>query len=92
VSRDSSVDIATRLRAGRRGVGVGFPVVAREFSLLHNVQTGSRAQLASYTMGIGSCSPGAKRLGRETDHSPPSSAEVTTGEAVPLRLQGAVLN
>jgi hypothetical protein len=28
-------------------------------------------------------SPGVKRLGREADHSPPSSAEVKNGGAIP---------
>jgi hypothetical protein len=31
----------------------------------------------------GALSPGVKRLGREVDHSPPSSAEVKNGEAIP---------
>jgi hypothetical protein len=41
------------------------------------VQTGSGAHPASCTMGTGGPFPGAKeRPGRDTDHSPPSSAEV----------------
>jgi hypothetical protein len=38
---------------------------------------------------------GVQRLGREADHSPPSSAKVKNGEAIPplpLRLHGVVLN
>jgi hypothetical protein len=31
----------------------------------------------------GAPSPGVKRQGRETDHSPPSSAEVKNGGAIP---------
>jgi hypothetical protein len=48
-------------------------------SLLHNVQTDSKAHPASCTVGTGTVSPGVKRLGSEADHSPPSSAEVQNG-------------
>jgi hypothetical protein len=41
------------------------------------VQTGPGAHPASYTMGTGSF-PGLKRQGRDADHPPPSSVEVTT--------------
>jgi hypothetical protein len=42
-----------------------------------NVQTGSWAHPASYTMGTGGSHPGGKaRPGRDADHSPPSSAEI----------------
>jgi hypothetical protein len=54
------------------------------FFLLHNVQTGSVAQPASYAMGTGAVSPGVKRLGRETDHSHPSRAEVENNGAIPI--------
>jgi hypothetical protein len=41
------------------------------------VQTGSGAHPVSCPMGTGAPFPGAKaRPGRDTDHSPPSSAEV----------------
>ena len=40
------------------------------------VQTGSRAQRASYSRGTGVFSRVVKRPRREVDHSPPSSAEV----------------
>jgi hypothetical protein len=50
--------------------------VARNFSVHHRVQTGSGAHLASYPMNTRGSFPGVKRPGRETDHSPPSSAEV----------------
>jgi hypothetical protein len=49
-SHNSSVGIATRLQAGFR---ITFTVEARDFSLLHNVQTGSEAHPASYKMGTG---------------------------------------
>jgi hypothetical protein len=34
-------------------LGVRFPVVARDFSLLHNVQTGTGAHPPSYRVGAG---------------------------------------
>jgi hypothetical protein len=70
MGRDSSVGIATTLRAGRSGDRI--PVGAR-FSA--PVQTGPGAHPASCTMGTGSF-PGVKRPGRGVDHPPPSSAEV----------------
>jgi hypothetical protein len=60
-------------------IGVRVPAGTGNFSR-HHVQTGSRAQSASYPMG----SWGVKRSGREADHSPPSSAEVK--ECVELYL------
>jgi hypothetical protein len=36
-------------------VRVRFPVWTRDFSLLHNIQTGSEAQSGSYTMGTRGC-------------------------------------
>jgi hypothetical protein len=46
------------------------------FSLLHVVQTGSGVHPTSYPMGTGGSFPGVKRPGRESDHSPPTTAEV----------------
>jgi hypothetical protein len=46
------------------------------FFLQHHVQTCSGAHPASYPTGTGALSVGAKRLGCEADHTPPSSAEV----------------
>jgi hypothetical protein len=44
----------------------------------------------------GALSPGVKRLGREADHSPPTSAEVNKNVYLyihsPMRLHGVVLN
>jgi hypothetical protein len=49
----------------------------KNFSSILCVQTGSGAHPASCTMGTGGSFPGAKaRPGLDTDHSPPSSAEV----------------
>jgi hypothetical protein len=73
-SRDSSVCIATGWTAGVR-----FPAGARDFSILHS----SGAHPASYAMGTGDDFPWVKRPGREADHSPPSSAEVKNGGAIP---------
>jgi hypothetical protein len=47
----------------------------RYFPVLKNVQAGSGTQPASYSVGMGFFR-GAKRPGRDVDHSPPSSAEV----------------
>jgi hypothetical protein len=58
------------LRAGRSGDRI--PVGAR-FSAL--IQTDLGAQPASYTMATGSL-PRVKRLGRDVDYPPSSSAEV----------------
>jgi hypothetical protein len=49
----------------------------RGFSSSPCIQTGSGAHQASYPMGTGGSFPGGKaQLGRDADHSPPSSAEV----------------
>jgi hypothetical protein len=49
----------------------------KDFSSSLCVQTGSGAHPASCTKGTGSPFPEAKvRPGRDTDHSPPSSAKV----------------
>jgi hypothetical protein len=48
-----------------------------DFSSSPCIQTGSGAHPASYPMGTGGSFPGGKaRLGRDADHSPPSSAKV----------------
>jgi len=47
-----------------------------DVSFLQNVQTGSGAHSADYSMAIGGCFLGVKPPGREVDHSPISSAEV----------------
>jgi hypothetical protein len=66
----SSVGIATGWTALVR-----FPVGAKDFSLLHSVQTGSGAHLTSYPMGTRGPFPGVKNSEREADHIT-SSAEV----------------
>jgi hypothetical protein len=51
----------------------------REFSFLHNVQNDSGFYPHFYPMRSGASSPRIKRLGRETNCSPPSNAEVNNG-------------
>jgi hypothetical protein len=57
--------------------GVRSPTEAEEFSSNLCLQTVCDAHQASCTMGTGHPFPGGKaRPGRQSDHSPPSSAEV----------------
>jgi hypothetical protein len=58
--------------------GVRFLAVAKDFSLLQGVQTGSVSHSAAYPMHTGD-----KRPRREADRSPPSSADVKNGGAMP---------
>jgi hypothetical protein len=60
-----------------RAIGVRSPAEATDFSCSLCVQTGSGAHPVSCSMGTGGPFPGGKaRPERDTDHSPPSSAEV----------------
>jgi len=52
----TTVSYSTRLRVGRSGVPI--PVWAKDFSLLHTLQTGSGAHPTSYSMGTGILSQG----------------------------------
>jgi hypothetical protein len=61
-----------RLWAGRSEVQI--PVWARDFSLLENVQTCSRASLLF--SGYWSSFPAVKQPGHEANYSPPSRTEV----------------
>jgi hypothetical protein len=70
-----------------RGSKVRFPEGVGNFSLHHRLQNGSAADPASYPMGTRGSFLGVKRLGREADHWPPSSAEVK--EWVELYLHSA---
>jgi hypothetical protein len=64
----------TRLGVGQSGIRT--PAEAKDFPFLQNVQTGSGAHPASYSMSTwGSCS-GCEAEGHEAAHSPPSRAEV----------------
>jgi hypothetical protein len=69
--------------------GVRLPVGIRDISLLHS----SGAHPASIQWVRGPLSLGLKRLGREADYSPRSSADVKNGGAVPsLPHTSLVLN
>jgi hypothetical protein len=59
-SRDSSVDISTRLRAGKLGFWVRFQVGAGNFSFHHRVQNDSGSHPASFPMGTRGSFPGSK--------------------------------
>jgi hypothetical protein len=75
------VGIATSWAA--KELGFRFQVGTRDFSLLHNVQTGSRVHPTSCTVGNGTLFLRVKRPGCEADLSPPSSAEVKNGGTIP---------
>jgi hypothetical protein len=59
-----------------RGSTVRLPEGTGNFSLHHRVQNGSGAQPSSHTMGTRGSFRGGKAARHETDHSPPSNAEV----------------
>jgi hypothetical protein len=84
------------LRAGRPGGRNSSPGRVKDYSLLNVVQTGSEAQPASYPMDTGTLSPGVRRPGRETDHSPPTSAKVKKNVDLyihsPIRFYDLVFN
>jgi hypothetical protein len=48
-------------------IGVRFPAGDREFSILHNIQTGSGAKPTSHTVGTEAVFPRVKRQEREAD-------------------------
>jgi hypothetical protein len=77
VSRGSSGSIVSDYGLDNRAIAVRFPAGADDFSSILCVQTGSGAHPASCTVCTGGPFPGGKaRPRRDTDHSPPSSAEV----------------
>jgi hypothetical protein len=80
LSRGRIAQLVWRLSYGLNDAdsGVRFPAGAGKFSVLHPIQTGSGAHSAFYIMGTGGSFPvkGGERPGRETDHSPHSSADV----------------
>jgi hypothetical protein len=57
--------------------GIRFPA-GQEICLYSTVQP------ASYPLGTGALFPGVKQLGRETDHTPPSSDDIKNDGAMPL--------
>ena len=68
------VGVVTRLRAGHTAVRI--PAGARGFSLLQNVQIGSGAHPATYSMGAGVIFVDIERPGLEIEHLLLSGAEV----------------
>jgi hypothetical protein len=60
-SQDSTVTIVTILCAGQTGVRI--PARVRDLSVLRNVQTGSGANPASYSVGTGGSSTMGKVAG-----------------------------
>jgi hypothetical protein len=77
MSRGSSGSIVSDYGLDDRAIEVLSPTGAEDFSSSPCIQTGSGAHPASYPMGTWGPFPGGKaRPGRDTDHSPPSSAEV----------------
>jgi hypothetical protein len=70
-----------------REIGVQLSAVARNFSLHHNVQTGSGAHQAFFCpMGTEGSFPGVKAVRDEVGHSPPS-AEFKNGGFIPPLLR-----
>jgi hypothetical protein len=76
--------------------GVRFLDKKGIFHFFHRVQTGCQAHPASYPMGIEDYFyPRLKQQRREADRSPPSSAEIKNGGAIPplpICVHGIVLN
>jgi hypothetical protein len=73
-----AVGITTGYGLDGRGAGVRVPVQEQFFPPLQLIQSDSGAHPVSYPMDTRTLSPGIKRPGGETDHSPPISAEVKT--------------
>jgi hypothetical protein len=77
MSRGSSGSMVSDYGPDNRAIEVQSPTGAEDFSSSPCVQTSSGAHPASYQMGTGGPFPGGKAWPRrDTDHSPPSSAEV----------------
>jgi hypothetical protein len=87
VNCDSSVGIATRLRAGQLGWS-GF--VSRRGLGTFLFATAPTQPLMQWVSGV--LSPGVKRQGREADHLPPSSAEVKNSWNSSINFRGVVLS
>jgi hypothetical protein len=94
---ESSVGIALGYGLDDRGSRFRFPAGTGNFSLHHRyVQNGSGPRPASYQMRARILSLGVKLSGCESDHSPPSSAEVKEWVELylhsPTRLRSVVLS
>jgi hypothetical protein len=61
----------------------GFDSWQGQEASLDSVQTGYGAHLVPHTIGTGSSYLRSKATGVDTGHSPPSSAEVNNGGAIP---------
>jgi hypothetical protein len=73
----SSVSIESGYELDYRAIEVRSPAGAKDFSSSFCVQTGSGAHSASCPIASGGPFPRGKvRPGRDTNHSPPSTAEV----------------
>jgi hypothetical protein len=70
ITGDISVDISMGYGMDDQG---SIPGKARDFSLLHSVQTDSGAHPASYKIDTGGSVTGIKQPGLESDNSPPRS-------------------
>jgi hypothetical protein len=68
----SSVSIVSDYRLVDQTTGIIAPEQAKGFSSSLCVQTSSEVHRASYPMGL----RGKEQLRHDTDHSPPSSAEI----------------
>jgi hypothetical protein len=73
VGQGGVMSIATVLRLGQRRIR---PSTGREKRVFPSPEDGSGAHSAFYSMGTGDSFLGVKRLGRESGHSSPSSADV----------------
>jgi hypothetical protein len=91
---DTSVGIALGYGLGDRDSTVRFPAGAGNF-FHHRIQNGLGPTQPPIQWVPGTPSLGVKRLGREADHSYPSSAEVKEWVALflhsPIRFHGVVL-
>jgi hypothetical protein len=72
----SSVSIVSGYGLDDQAIEVRSPAKARDLSSNLSVQTVSEVHPACCTMDTGVLPGGKSRPGRDSDHSPPSSAEV----------------
>jgi hypothetical protein len=95
-SPDSSVGIALGYGLDDRGSRARFLVGAGNFLFTTASRTALGPAQPPIQWVIGNLSLGVKRLGREADHSPPSSVEVKECMELylhsPIRLHGVVLS
>jgi hypothetical protein len=74
---------SNELRTGSPRTGVQFQAEARDVSLLHRLQSGSGATQPPIQWVPRSLCPEVKQQECVADRSPPSSAEVKNGGAIP---------